>query len=78
MEGCPGCFDGAKGKQERLTGIKDKARDYAKEQKKSVVIVQEADGPKYYTAEYAAGRGFIVIDYIPYSGCTGEAVHLDS
>lgn len=51
--------------QQKLEATQNKARQYAKEEKKAVSIVPENGGFAYYDAEYAAAKGMPTVDYIP-------------
>lgn len=61
-EGCPGCFTSAKGVARELETIRNQARQYAKQEKTTVVIYKEADEFRYVRIDRAAGLP--VMEYI--------------
>jgi hypothetical protein len=58
MEGCPGCFQSAKGQQAAFDKIKKEAIEYSTEHKKAMAIFKEGDEFKYLDAFEAYANGY--------------------
>jgi uncharacterized protein (DUF2225 family) len=57
-EGCPGCFQSAKGQKEAFEKIKKEAIEYSTEHKKAVAIYKEGNEFKYIDAFEAYANGY--------------------
>lgn len=58
MDGCPGCFQSAKGQQEYFEKVKTEAIAYSKEHKKAIAIYRDGQEYKYLDAFDAYARGY--------------------
>jgi hypothetical protein len=67
MEGCPGCNQSQKRKQEILQGVVCKAKEYAQQIQKLVIIYEDAEGmPQYMEGEAAKLAGVYIQQYVPH------------
>jgi hypothetical protein len=64
MSGCEGCFQSAKGMQEQLSITRSKAKQYAKEEQKTVAIYREGFDFRYCDEEVARREGYDIVEIL--------------
>lgn len=66
MDGCPGCFQSAKGQQAAFDKVKNEATEYSTQNKKAVAIYKDGEEFKFLDAfeAYANGYGPVIREVV--------------